>query len=258
MILSYPHLDSTNRLARELVLEGCAIGTVVLADNQSSGRGQYGRVFSSPVGGLYITLILAPDLPLSSLPLVTLATGLACRETLHTATGLSALIKWPNDLYLDGRKVAGILCESVVTPGDGQAPRVLVGVGVNVNSRIQDFPAEVQSIVTTVHEHLRESLPLPELLPRFVRAISARVAMLRDYRASVLAEWQRFDYLFGKDIVCTAGAVVREGVAAGLTDEGRYRLRDASGTVHEVIGGQLRLHSHPEAETRTLPPPPVS
>ena len=93
MILSYPHLDSTNRLARELVLEGCAIGTVVLADNQSSGRGQYGRVFSSPVGGLYFTLILAPDLPLSSLPLVTLATGLACRETLHEATGLSALIK---------------------------------------------------------------------------------------------------------------------------------------------------------------------
>ena len=135
---------------------------------------------------------------------------------------------------------------------------MLVGVGVNVNSRIQDFPVEVQSIVTTVHEHLRESLPLPELLPRFVRAISARVAMLRDYRASVLAEWQRFDYLFGKDIVCTAGAVVREGVAAGLTDEGRYRLRDASGTVHEVIGGQLRLHSHPEAKTRTLPPPPVS
>ncbi len=76
VILSYPHLDSTNRLARELVLEGCAIGTVVLAESQSSGRGQYGRV-QLPAGGLYFTLILAPDLPMSSLPLVTLATGLA-------------------------------------------------------------------------------------------------------------------------------------------------------------------------------------
>ena len=253
MILSYPHLDSTNRLARELVLDGCAIGTVVLAESQFSGRGQYGRVFSSPVGGLYFTLILAPDLPVSSLPLVTLATGLACRETLQSVTGLTSLIKWPNDLYLDGRKVAGILCESVVPPGDGPAPRVLVGVGVNVNSRIQDFPAEVQSIVTTVYEHLRKPIPLQELLPRFVQAISARVTMLRDHHTAVLAEWQRFDYLVGKDIVCTAGAVVREGVAAGLTEEGRYRLRDGAGVVHEVIGGQLRLLPDPVPENRTLP-----
>ena len=111
MILAYDHLDSTNRVARELALEGCTAGTVVLAGSQSSGRGQYGRLFNSPVGGLYFTLVLVPDLPLNALPLITLATGLACRETIQAVTGLEPLIKWPNDLYLDHRKVAGILCE---------------------------------------------------------------------------------------------------------------------------------------------------
>jgi BirA family biotin operon repressor/biotin-[acetyl-CoA-carboxylase] ligase len=243
VILSYEHLDSTNRVARELVLDGCASGTVVQAASQSSGRGQHGRVFSSPVGGLYFTLVLVPDLPLSGLPLATLATGLACRETILAMTGLRPWIKWPNDLYLEHRKVAGILCESVILPGEGQPARVLVGVGVNVNSRVNDFPREVRPIVTTLREHVSEPLDLQELLPRFVQSISSRVAMLRDTRAAVLAEWQQYDYLVGKNIVCTTGSSVREGVAAGLGADGRYCLRDAEGAVHEVIGGQLRLRS---------------
>ena len=253
MILAYDHLDSTNRVARELAVEGCAAGTVVLAGSQSSGRGQYGRLFSSPVGGLYFTLMLVPDLPLNALPLITLATGLACRETIQAVTGLEPLIKWPNDLYLDHRKVAGILCESVIPPGAGGATRVLVGVGVNVNSRVNDFPGELRPLVTTVREHIRAPLSLRDLLPRFVHAISDQVARLGDNRAAMLADWQRFDYLAGREVVCTVGTDVREGVAAGLNEEGRYRLRDPEGCVHEVIGGQLRLRAASLPEDSTGP-----
>ena len=249
MILSYEHIDSTNRVARELALEGCAGGTVVQASSQSSGRGQYGREFSSPPGGLYFTLVLVPDLPVSALPLVTLATGVACRETICAATGLQPLIKWPNDLFLGERKVAGILCESVLLPGDRQAARVLIGVGVNVNSRVGDFPEEVRPLVTTLREHLAAPLALPELLQRFTESIATRVTMLRDRRSAVLAEWQRYDFLVGREIVCTAGTTVLEGMAVGLDDAGCYRLRDRGGLVHAIVGGQIR----PRAPSATGP-----
>jgi len=238
MIIFYDQIDSTNRIAKELAAEGKPSGTVVRAAVQSAGRGQYGRSFSSPLGGLYFSLLLVPDLPIETLPLITLATGLACRDVLHRDFNLHPLIKWPNDLYLDGKKVAGILCENVLIPG--VPATVIIGVGLNVNNTIEDFAVELQPIITTLFEFLHRTVELAPLLIRLTQAITGQVERLRYDQASLLAEWQQFDFLFQKPVVHGQEGETLHGIGQGVSSRGLYRILDENGVEHQLIGGQLR------------------
>ena len=252
-IISYEEADSTNRIARELIAEGCHSGTVVRAGKQSSGRGQYGRVFSSPPGGLYFSLILQADLQPEILPLVTLATGLACREVILAETCLAAKIKWPNDLYLADRKVAGILCESVPDLQHSSFPPstwAIIGVGLNVNSRHDDFPFELQPNITTLRICSSKTYDLDSFLLELVAAIVAKIGMLQYDRSKVLAQWQEHDYLLDQKVIYSSGPVSLEGTGYGIGPEGGYRIRDALGNVHSIISGQLKPN-HEMAGTLT-------
>ncbi len=240
MIIYYERADSTNRLAKELALQGRVAGTVVQAGVQSSGKGQYGRSFSSPAGGLYFSLLLRPDLPAEDLPLITLAAGLACHDALEAAFSLQSRIKWPNDLYLAGKKLAGILCENIFV--DGQA-LVIAGVGLNANSNIRDFPEELQPIVTTLQEHLRYSVDIETLLVLLVQTIMQYVDLLKTEKGKLLERWRSYDYLKGKKLQYTADALSFFGTGEGISPEGRYCLRDEQGNRHTIIAGQLRLAS---------------
>jgi len=241
MIITYAQIDPTNRVAKELAAEGRPAGTVVHAVSQSAGKGQYGRCFNSPAGGLYFSLLLEPDLPLEILPLTTLAAGLACRNVLHQAFNLVPFIKWPNDLYLGGKKVAGILCEHICTPHPSDtAAKVIIGVGLNANNRIGDFDGDIQPLVTTLFEHMRKTVDLDALLGHLTQAISGQVMRLRQDRESVLAEWQQYDFLLHRRVVHVCEERVLHGVGQGITSQGLYRLRDDHGAEHELIGGQLR------------------
>jgi BirA family biotin operon repressor/biotin-[acetyl-CoA-carboxylase] ligase len=239
MVIYYEQIDSTNRVAKELVTEGKASGTIVRAGMQSAGKGQNGRTFNSPAGGLYFSLLLQPNLPLEQLSLVTLATGVACREVLYSIGKLEARIKWPNDIYLNDKKVAGILCENVILESS-ETPTVVIGVGLNVNNTVTDFPLEIQSIVTTLFEHLKIEFDLNALLSALVTAIVNNISSLRSDRQGVLARWQRYDYLANKPVVYTAGSVIRRGIGCGITPEGYYRIQDYQGVEHCIVGGQLR------------------
>ncbi|WP_310599083.1 biotin--[acetyl-CoA-carboxylase] ligase [Desulfobulbus sp.] len=244
MILHYDHIDSTNRVAKDLIAEGTPSGTIVRAAAQSAGKGQYGRVFESPQGGLYFSLVLEPDLPLDQSPLITLATGLACLRVLEGQFSLSPLIKWPNDIYLAGKKVAGILCENVIKPGlDGPTATVIVGVGMNANNQVSDFADEIQPLITTLFEHLHHRIDLDVLLADLTRAIVGQVTRLKHERAIVLTEWQQADLLMGRSVVYLHDSRSLTGTGLGVTAQGTYRIREDSGLEHQVIGGQLRLSS---------------
>jgi len=146
---------STMTEAARLAAEGCAPGTAVGADEQSAGQGRHGRRWHSERdAGLYVSILLGKDYPPDSLPGLTLALGLAAREAILRATGLSCELKWPNDLLLDGRKCAGILVVRT-------AAAVIAGIGVNVNQG--SFPAELAASATSLRmasgaEHSREDL----------------------------------------------------------------------------------------------------
>ena len=241
-IIYYDQIDSTNRIAKELVLEGKPSGTVVRAGMQSAGKGQYGRIFNSPVGGLYFSLLLKPNLDLEHLPLVTLATGLACRDVIHSTFNIQSQIKWPNDIYLGDKKLAGILCENIDFCAAGNtSATVVIGVGININNSIEDFSIEIQPIITTLFEHLKIQVDLHSVLSLIVTAIIKNVLLLSENRQVLLNQWQQYDYLYNKSVVYAAGSLTFQGTGLGISSQGYYRIRDTQGAEHCVVGGQLRL-----------------
>jgi len=239
--------DSTNRVAREEAIAGAASGTVVWADSQVAGKGQYGRSFTSPPGGLYFSLILRPALSAESLPLITLATGLACRDALACNYNVDVKLKWPNDLFLRGKKLGGILCETIFASHflPAQAT-VIIGVGINCKGGIADFPEELRPLVTTLAEEYYGPLDLHALLEILVAEIHATVLLLPTERSLLLDRWQKHDYLMGQSLRYRNDAESFTGIGKGICDDGRYRLVDAQGCEHAIIGGQLRPLFWPE------------
>lgn len=240
-VYRYQQADSTNRIAKTLLAERVAAGSVVAAEVQSGGKGQYDREFCSPAGGLYFSLVLRPLLPLALLPMVTLATGVACCAVLTEKSGQKVLLKWPNDLMVQGKKLAGILCETVhATTTEGELPWVVIGVGINVNSNAEDFPPDLRATVTTLFEASQARYCLTALLEELLLAIEAKIAHLGEAPEAVLDDWRRYDYLVDKPVRYLSGERTIIGTGKGLADDGRYIICDRQGIVYNILGGQLR------------------
>ena len=222
-IVRFESIASTMHEAGRLAAEGCDSGTAVVAEEQTAGLGRHGHSWhSEPRAGLYASIVLrrAPA------PAVTLAMGIAAAEAIENTTGLRVDLRWPNDLILNGRKVAGILVESI--PG-----ALIVGVGVNVNHRA--FPADIEHLATSLRiesgrEHSREAL------------LDALLGWV-DHYASVpeedaIREFQeRSSYSRGRRVVVDG---VGEGVTDGLNAEGFLVLRRADGSRTTILAGGVR------------------
>ena len=148
-LLCFAELDSTNTCLKSLALEGAANGTAVIAAHQTAGRGRMDRTFQSPAGkGLYLSVLLRPDLPPERfLPVTTLA-GVAVCDAVEKLCGVRPKLKWPNDPVLHGRKLAGVLTELVI--GEDGKPAIVLGIGVNLSQREADFTPDVAAIATSL------------------------------------------------------------------------------------------------------------
>lgn len=224
-----------------LSLRDAPAGTLVVAERQSGGRGRLGREWLSPPGvGLYCSLILRPRLEPADLPKVTLAAGLAVSRAVESVTSLPSQLKWPNDLWLAGKKIGGILTEARL----GQAgPMVVLGIGLNVNTRLESFPTELHTKVSSLLIHSGRKFARSALLIALVDEVLAMVARLeREGFAGILAEWRERDVTLGRELawLTPSGQLVR-GLSLGPDQEGLLRIRDAAGQVHEVISGDISL-----------------
>jgi BirA family biotin operon repressor/biotin-[acetyl-CoA-carboxylase] ligase len=198
-----------------------------------------------PLKEAYIFLcFLSQTLISNNLPLVTLATGLACRDVIHSTFNIQSQIKWPNDIYIGDKKLAGILCENIdFRAAEDTVATVVIGVGLNINNSIEDFPVEIQPIITTLFEHLKIQVDLHSLLSLIVAAIIKNVLLLSENRQTLLKQWQQYDCLYNKSVVYAAGSMTFQGTGLGISSQGYYRIRDTQGAEHCVVGGQLRLLS---------------
>lgn len=238
-ILRIEDIVSTNSYAKELLRSKPEEPLLIVARQQSGGKGQYGRIFSSPRGGLYFTLLLQPQLQTKYLPLITLATGVACASCLSFETGLQISLKWPNDIYVAEKKLGGILCESEVNDRH-HSPYVIIGAGLNINTTLEDYPSELQSIVTTVREHTQLTYPLEQLLKNIVAQIFDNIATLSSNPQIILDHWQHYDYLYRRPVEYVTEHQVMHGTGYGITESGCYKVIDTQGSLHQVVGGQLR------------------
>jgi BirA family transcriptional regulator, biotin operon repressor / biotin---[acetyl-CoA-carboxylase] ligase len=238
----YDTVGSTNDVAAELADVDAPEGTVVVADSQTSGRGRLGRVWCSPPGaGLYLSLILRPRALLSTHPhassLLTLASGVAVAEGVEAATGLSAEIKWPNDLVVGKRKLGGILTEAPVRSGEFEY--AVVGIGVNL--REGAYPPEVARRATSIEAELDRPVDRGRLIVELLAALSGRYASLSagDFDA-ILTPWRRrARALPGSSVEWDFGGTVVRGRAVDIDSDGALVVRIGD-RVERIVAGEVR------------------
>lgn len=232
-------VDSTNRVAMELGYANEPEGTVVIAEEQTAGRGRAGRSWHSERGtGIYVTLLLRPKISPVQAPLLTMMAGLSARAAIEAQTGLTVDLKWPNDLMLSGKKLGGILTEMHAEPS--QVRFVIVGIGINANQ--EKFPAELTSIGTSLRSQTGRIQSRMELLVRLLLELETDYnRFLREGTDSVTRRFEAVStYACGKRVSVSNGAENYSGVTAGLSPEGLLRVERADGSVVTVIAGDVR------------------
>jgi len=231
-------IDSTNRVAFELGETGEPEGAVVLAEEQTAGRGRAGRVWNSQRGtGLYLTLLLRPRLSPVEAPLLTMLAGLSAHAAVQAQTGLSVDLKWPNDLLAGGKKLGGILTEMHAEP---TAVRfVIVGIGINVNQ--EKFSGELGTIATSLRMETGRPQSRLELLVRLLREFeNDYTRFLQGGPANVLKRFSAISsFAQGKRVRVTNGAESYIGTTAGLGPAGLLQVQRDDGQLITVIAGDV-------------------
>jgi len=230
--------DSTNRVAMELGHAAEPEGAVVLAEEQTGGRGRLGRSWHSErAAGIYVTLLLRPSLAPVQAPLLTMMAGLSAYSAVQAVTGLTVDLKWPNDVLILGKKVGGILTEMYAEPG--QIRFVIVGIGLNVNQ--EKFPGELTIVATSLRIETGKPQSRLELLVRLLREFESDYnRFLREGVSGVVARFEEVSsYAKGKRVRVTNGAESYIGATAGLAPEGLLRVKRDDGELVTVLAGDV-------------------
>jgi BirA family biotin operon repressor/biotin-[acetyl-CoA-carboxylase] ligase len=238
-LLRFDSVSSTNDLAREMAAEGASEGTAILAREQTAGRGRQGRSWSSPPGeGLYLSLVLRPNITPADSPVITLAAAVAVAETLSIDFNVAADIKWPNDVHARGRKICGVLVESAIEKGVLQY--AVMGIGINLAQR--DFPGDLEQSATSLFLETGEAIAPDDLLSPLLVRLDHWYAKAISRPADVISRWESLS-TYARDCLVSvesSGDSI-EGVTQGLAANGALKIRLGSGDVREIFSGEVKL-----------------
>jgi BirA family transcriptional regulator, biotin operon repressor / biotin---[acetyl-CoA-carboxylase] ligase len=227
-------IGSTMTEASRLAAEGCDSGTVVGAEEQTAGQGRYGRVWhSEPGAGLYVSIILRNAFSPDSLPVVTLALGLAVSEAIQKACDVACDLRWPNDVLIESKKCAGIL-----TQLEGQA--IVAGIGINVNHSA--FPDELSAIATSLRIASGRVQSREKLLVELIASVTNFCSLLeKEGREPILEMFSRASsFVYGRRVYVDQGDAMLHGTTAGLNAAGFLMLRGDDGKQNVIIAGGVR------------------
>jgi BirA family biotin operon repressor/biotin-[acetyl-CoA-carboxylase] ligase len=234
----FDEVKSTNTVAKFLAMNGAENGTVVISEKQTDAKGRSGKAWASPVGGIWLSLIVKPNVDYSKLPMITIGTGVAVAKAIERTGITSAEIKWPNDIIIHDKKVCGILTEAVTT--FNTIDSVIIGVGIDANIDIEDFPEELQDGTTTLADELGRKEDENVLIRLFLEEFEkiAETFNEGDYE-SILKDWRKRSYSVGKIVE------VREpfnknfdAYVVGIGREGALIVEKIDGTLEKVISGE--------------------
>lgn len=237
-IIHYFRIDSTNDAALSLAVEGAAEGTVVVAEEQTAGRGRFGRKwFSEKSSGIYASVILRPKLSPADAPALTLMAGLAAHRALSAATGLEVDIRWPNDLLVNRKKVCGILTE--MNAELGRLHHVVLGIGVNVNNTT--MPSELGATATSLRIEGGRSYSRAQILVGLLKELERYYKLLKNEgNAPIIRAWAKAStYAEGKTIRVRTSTEEFQAVTAGLDSNGMLRIRRGDGKEESLISGEI-------------------
>jgi BirA family transcriptional regulator, biotin operon repressor / biotin---[acetyl-CoA-carboxylase] ligase len=241
-IVSYEEADSTNDIARKLADEGAKEGTAVFTEHQRSGRGRLHRKWHSPKRkDILLSFILRPDIHPRKATRLTITSALAAAEAIKTLYHLPALIKWPNDIYINGRKCAGILIE--MNAELDKINHIVVGIGVNVNSREADFPKAIRDTATSLCIELSRKCDRLEFARVLLRQFEKHFDRLFDGGFDeIRKEWMDLSLTLGRRIRISSESETVEGMPVRLDEEGALLVRTDTGIVRRISGGDVILN----------------
>jgi BirA family biotin operon repressor/biotin-[acetyl-CoA-carboxylase] ligase len=231
----YTKLTSTMIVAKEKASQGATEGTVIITDQQTSGRGRLGRTWLSPQGNLALSLILKPRL--ENLPQLIMVASLAVVKAIKAVSNIDATIKWPNDVLIRGKKVCGILIESEVKCDTVNF--AVVGIGINIDLDTASFP-EISAIATSLREQSGKKISRPKL-------VAALLSEVENLYLGALAgdpihkEWREHMDTLGKWIEVKSGDTIERGKAEDVTEGGNLILRRPDNSIAEVIVGDVTV-----------------
>jgi len=221
-------VDSTNAYAKVLLEKKVSEGTVVLADKQERGRGRFNKQWYSPEGGIWMSVILYPTDP----ALMSIVAAVAVCEALHL-NGILPGIKWPNDILLNGKKIAGILVEII-------DESVIVGIGLNLN--IRTFPQELQDIASSVFIETKKHLEKKMLYDYLCKQLDDCYKMLQNKQSSeLLTKWRHYTVILGQMVTIEMGDVTIQGKVLDISNDGALVLMKTDGKIERIPGGVCHL-----------------
>ena len=232
-IIFYSSLDSTMEAARREAQWGAAAGTIVIADEQTAGRGRLQRTWISPKGQLTFSIILRPNI--HHLPLMIMISSLAVTFSIQKITGLKPQIKWPNDVLIGEKKVCGILIENEIRRNS--LKHSIIGIGINVNFKVKKYP-EISSIATSLSDELGSEVSRLELLRQILIEIENLYSRLpqEDY---ILDQWQKRLVTLGLRVYVNMGDRYYDGTAESVTKDGSLMLRQKDGSLLKIVAGDV-------------------
>ena len=233
----YSELESTNNTAREIAMS-VPEGAVVIAETQKKGRGRMGTEWQSAPGGIWISLILHPSIPLENLSKITLVAGIAVTNALR-GIGVDARIKWPNDVLVNGKKICGILTE--VSAEIGKVDYVVLGIGINVNVKLSGLKDEVRRNSTSIANETGKPIDRTSFLASLLYELEQQYIRFKTRKfAEIVDEWINLSDTIGRNVKVMTPTMLIEGKAVGITEKGALVVLDKNNKKHEIIAGNCR------------------
>ena len=240
-IQTYKSLESTNKTAKEMAVAGAEHGTVIISDCQTMGRGRYSRNFFSPAGGgLYMSIVLRPEvLHFENPTSVTAFAAVSVCEAIESISKKTPKIKWVNDIFIDRKKVCGILTEAVTDFESGGLEWIVLGIGINVYIRAEDFPGDLQSLATSIYSDER----MPGVRNKLSAEIINRILGFETSpsETEIFEKYKKRLMMLGKEITVNQNRMEYKATAIDVDSVGHLIVKNENGEIITLSTGEIRI-----------------
>ncbi len=235
-----PSVTSTQVIAHQEAQDGAAHGTVIVADEQTKGRGRLNRSWHSHKGdGVWMSIILRPKFEPHKSPQITLLAATVLAEVFKKYCGISPQIKWPNDLLTNGKKLSGILTE--LQAEQDQINYIVLGMGINVNHSVEQFPEEIMDQATSLKIETGENWEIHTLIQQILNTFEKRYEeFIEEGFSSVKLRWEAFGYRIGEHVAITTHQQEWNALIMGIEHDGALKVRDEEGKEHVLYSAEIK------------------
>ncbi|HLR22346.1 MAG TPA: biotin--[acetyl-CoA-carboxylase] ligase [Pseudogracilibacillus sp.] len=241
-IIHKTSMPSTQALAHDLARNGAKHGTVIIADEQTTGKGRMGRTWFSKKGkAISMSMILRPNLLPYLTPQLTLLTATVVAEVLQQHTGSTVQIKWPNDILINGQKMTGILTE--MQAEQDQVQYVIIGVGININHTAKDLPDLSEYQATSLYMATQQKWDIIPIIQQILRTFEEKYAMfLKDGFNPVKQSWESYGFRMNETLQITSGKETFNAVFLGIAEDGALLAKRLNGNIESIYSGEITWH----------------